>query len=634
MAGKKTPPSEQLYRSIRIEKRDSWDEEKRCVEVAFSSEEPYERWWGTEILGHKEGEVRLERLASGAAPLLHQHNHGQQIGVVERAWVDADGKGRCIVRFSKSAQAEEIFRDVIDGIRSNISVGYQVHKAVLVEQNEEQEIYRMTDWEPFEVSFVSVPADSTVGVGRSHKPEIINEIKREESVMPEAVKGQTETTRSQEKREEKVDIKKIAEDARAAELDRIRELTAIGQAHEMREAAEDFISRGKSVDEFRSFVLDELARRGVKPVETVSSEIGMSDGEARQFSFMRAIYALANPGNRKAQEAAAFEYDASAAVAEKMGRSAKGIMVPMEVLSARAGQTVNPASAGGNLVATNLLTGSFIDLLRNKMLLARMGITTLTGLVGDIAVPKQLSGTACYWVDEGGDPAESAASFGQVAMIPKTIGARTEISRKLLLQSSLDIEAFIRNDLATTVALGIDAAAISGKGTGSEPKGLLKNSDIAEVAIGANGGVISWSKVVELWSKVALENADVGNTGFITNSLVCGQLMTTEKSAGTAKFLVDGFPGADGFVALAGGRCGITNQMPHNLTKGTGKDLSALIFGNFADLMVGMWGTLDLTIDPYSKAESGTVRVIALQDVDVAIKRAQSFAAIKDIKTA
>ncbi len=617
---------------MRIDRQRSLDEEKRTVELAFSSEEPYQRWWGTEVLGHRDGEVRMERFTSGTAPVLHQHNHEQQIGVVEKAWIDADGKGRCIVRFSKSARGEEVFQDVVDGIRGNISVGYLVHELELVKAKKSEEFYRVTDWEPLEVSFVSVPADSTVGVGRSQQAEVGKQEKEnssEEVVMADAVKK--DAVQEVREQEVKVDIEKIQADARKAELDRIRELSAIGAAHGMADAAEDFIGRGRSVDEFRSFVLDELAKRGVKPVETTSSEIGMSEGEARRFSFVRAIYALANPGNRKAQEAAAFEYDASAAVAEKMGRSAKGIMVPMDVL-VRAGQTVAPASAGGHLVATDLLTGSFIDLLRNKMLMARMGITILTGLIGDIAVPKQLGGTACYWVDEGGAPDESAATFGQVAMTPKTVGARTEISRKLLLQSSLDIEGFIRNDLATTVALGIDAAAISGKGTGSEPKGLLKNDQITEVATGANGGVISWAKVVELWSKVALENADIGNTGFITNSLVCGQLMTTEKAQNTGKFLVDGFPDASGFVALAGGRCGITNQMPHDLKKGTGKDLSALIFGNFADLMVGMWGTLDLTIDPYSKAESGTVRVIALQDVDVAIKRTQSFAAIKDIK--
>ncbi len=614
-----------FYRSMRFANRRDIDEKSRTVEVAFSSETPYARWFGIEILGHGKKEVRLDWLKGGTAALLDQHNDTRQIGVIESARIDADGVGRCTVRFSKSAAADEIFQDVIDGIRSNISVGYRVHKVKLVESSEETDTYRVIDWEPLEVSFVSVPADQSVGVGRSGDGDMPEKQTKERDMAEKEVKGQQEETTP------KIDVEKLQAEARRAELERIREITAIGAAHGMKESAEDFIAGGKSVDDYRSFVLDELAKRGVKPVETPSSEIGMSDAEVRQFSFQRAIYALANPGNRKAQEAAAFEYEASAAVGEKMGRSAKGIMVPMDVMS-RAGQLKDPASAGGHLVDTTLMTGSFIDLLRNKMLLTKMGTTLLTGLIGDIAVPKQLGGTACYWVDEGGAPDESAATFGQVAMTPKTVGARTEISRKLLLQSSLDIEGFIRNDLATTVALGIDMAGINGSGSGSEPEGILNVTGIGSVSLGANGGTLSWEKVVELWSSVALENADVGNTGFITNSLVCGQLLVTEKSASTGKFLVDGFPNPEGFVTLAGARCGISNQVPHDLKKGTGTKLSALLFGNFADLMIGMWGTLDLTIDPYSKAESGTIRVIALQDVDVAVKRAQSFAAIADVK--
>ncbi len=603
-------------------KRDAVDVEARTVEVAFSSEDPYQRWFGFEILGHGKNEVELDWLAGGSAPVLDQHNHGKQIGVIESARVDSDGVGRAVVRFSKSSYAEEFFQDVIDGIRQNISVGYRVHDMKLVEESDDVDTYRVTKWEPFEVSFVSVPADKTVGVGRSAE-EFLKTPNSGEEMEPKKEKGS------------EVDVVKITADTRKAEVERIKEINAIGDAHNMGDKATEFIMNGKSVDDFRSYALGELGKKGIKPVETPSAAIGLNGKEVKQFSFLRAINALANPGSAKAQADAAFELEASEAVQGQLKCSAKGIMVPMEVLSEqRAGQVVGDAATGGNLVATNLMGGSFIDLLRNAMILAKMGITTLDGLVGDVAVPKLISGYSAYWVDENASPTESAAVFGQTPLKPKTVGARTELSRKFLLQSAIGPENFARMELALALALEIDRVIINGSGTGVEPRGILNTTGIGAVACGANGGALTWANAVKLWSEVATDNAAVGSTSYLTNSKVVGKLMTTEKATGTAQFVVKNFPNNDGFTDLAGARCGVTNQVPSGLTKGTASGVcSAAIFGNFADVVVGHWGTLDLTIDPYSKAETGGVRVIALQDIDVAVRRAESFAAAKDILT-
>jgi HK97 family phage prohead protease len=159
-----TPDNKIEYRSIEIRKSDV-NTDERTIELSFSSEEPYERYWGIEILDHSKESVVIDRL-NNAAPLLLHHDNRDQIGVVEKAWVD-DRRGKALVRFSRSARAEEIYQDVLDGIRRNVSVGYIIHEMILEKEEEGMETYRVKRWEPLEISIVPVPADNSVGVGRS-----------------------------------------------------------------------------------------------------------------------------------------------------------------------------------------------------------------------------------------------------------------------------------------------------------------------------------------------------------------------------------------------------------------------------------------------------------------------------------
>jgi HK97 family phage major capsid protein len=232
-------------------------------------------------------------------------------------------------------------------------------------------------------------------------------------------------------------------------------------------------------------------------------------------------------------------------------------------------------------------------------------------------------------VNEGVAPTESQQAFDQVTMSPKTVGAFTDISRKLLLQSSLDVEAMVRLDLATVLALEIERAAINGSGTAPEPRGILQTSGVTAVALGTNGGTLTWANIVDLETQVAALNADVNNLNYLTNAKVRGALKAT---------FIDG-PGsgqrvwADGNM-VNGYNAAVTNAVPSNFTKGTGTNLSGILFGDFSALLIGMWNGLDLMVDPYTASTSGTVRVVALQDVDVALRHPESFAVIKDAKTA
>lgn len=618
---KQIKPGSVAHRSFAVD-RAAVDTESRTVALAFSSEDPYERYWGIEILDHAKGSMRTERLKAGG-PLLVGHNSDDHVGVIESVTLGGDRVGRAVVRFGKSARAEEIYQDVLDGIRRSVSVGYVIHRADLAEINKETGVdtYRVVDWEPFEVSIVSVPADTTVGIGRSaERADSLEFIETPEHLPPSIIFGVKNVD------EATIEAQKKA--GRDAEQKRASEIIAIGEHYAsfgVDKIASQAIREGWTVDAFRAKAMEKLA------VPPTASDIGLSQKETGTFSFLRAIRAIANPNDRKAQEEAGFERECSDAYAQKIKRAARGFFIPAEVQRRDLNVTTN--TAGGHTVATEVLAGSFIDLLRNKMMVLKMGAQLLTGLQGNIALPRQTGGATAYWVAESGAPTESQATFDQVAMSPKTVGAFTDISRKLILQSSIDVENFVRNDLAQVIAQAIDLAAIGGTGASNQPTGLVTAS-IGDVAGGTNGAAPSWANIVALWSSVATANADFGSTGFLTNAKVAGKLMSTEKATNTAQFVCPGFPDVNGITSFGGARAGISNQVPSNLTKGTASGVcSSIIFGNWRELIIGQWGTLDLAEDRSTGSTSGTVRVIALQDVDVAIRHLLSFASMDDALT-
>lgn len=583
--------------------RASINEEARTATLAFASETPVERWFGLEILDCTAASVRLARLLSGAN-LLCDHRTTDVVGVVESAQIGADRVARCTVRFGKSARASEVWQDVVDGIRRNVSVGYLIHQAVLVETKDGQDTYRITDWEPYEISLVSVPADTAVGVGRSADLSTTQST-HPVSTMPAPATPATPTTDPAQKRDHPTEITKIA-------------ATLPGGA----EMAMDAIQRGLTVEAFQAEALRKLS---TKPVPT--ADIGLTDKEAKRYSVLRMINALANPGDANAQRSAQFERECSDEVAKIMGKSARGFFVPHDVQ--KRDLTAGVPTAGGNLVATDLLGGSFIDMLRHAMVIDSMGARFLTGLQGNIAIPKQTGSATAYWVAENAAPPESQQTYGQVPMSPKTVGAYTDISRRLINQSSVDVEQMVQLDLATVLGLAIQQAAINGSGASNQPSGIMTLITPTVVG-GANGAAPTWQNVIDLETNVAVGNADIGSLGYLTNVKVRGKLKSTQKFSGT-----NGMPVWDGTAQpLNGYACGVTNAVPSNLTKGTSNGVcSAIAFGNFADLVIGMWGSLDLMVDPYSGSTAGTVRVVALQDADVAVRNAESFATMVDALT-
>jgi HK97 family phage major capsid protein len=285
-------------------------------------------------------------------------------------------------------------------------------------------------------------------------------------------------------------------------------------------------------------------------------------------------------------------------------------------------------TTGAGALQTTVRT-TLIELLRNKAIVFSLGARRLTGLVGTVVLPRQSGTTTMYWITEGNAPTESNPTIDNISLVPKTVGGFTDFSRKFLMQTGMDAEMFVREDLTTSLALEIDRVAINGSGSGAEPTGILQNSGITTLALGTNGAAPTWDAVVQLEEGVAVANADLGTLAYLTNSKVRSKLKRTQLFTGT-----NGMPIWDGDGELNGYRAAASQQVPSNLVKGTsGAVCSAIIFGDWSQLIVGFWSGVDVLVDPYTGGTAGNVRVVTLQDADVKVRHNESFQKIVDALT-
>lgn len=584
---------EVIYRTINLSRASYIDEEKRRVRIGVSSEEPVERDFGMEILSHEQGDVDMEFMSSGRAPLLLDHDMRQQIGVIEQYKLDQSTKRAvAIVRFGRSALADEVFRDVVDGIRQNISVGYVVNKMERAADNVNGKPAYIVGHSPMEVSIVSVPADQSmaVGVGRS-KDKPTNQDKKMTEVIDKKPEVNLEEVRSE-----------AVVSARQEFQRNSKEILDLATKHNRRDLADKAISDGVSVDEFRGILLENIEDN--KPLET--PEIGMTKKDVRRFSLVRAINALANPTDRRAQSEAEYEFECSEEAAKVYGRTAQGIMLPPEVMASWSQRDLNTTDEA-DLIAEDYRGGDFIDVLRNKSAVMDSA-TMLRGLTGDVKIPKKTAASAAAFISsEGGDAGESEMTIGNVSLTPKTLGAFTEVTRQLLTQSSLDVENLIRDDLAAAMAIAIDDAALEGSGSSGNPKGITNTTGINTVSL-SSAAAPTFAEIVSIETAVAVDNALVGDLMYIMHPTNYGTLKTTEKATNTAQFIAVG-------DQVNGYRTNVSAQLTAN----------NYVFGNMKDLLIGMFGGLDIVVDPFSNSKSGTVRVVALQSVDTAVRHAVSF---------
>jgi len=635
-----------LQRTADIAYTRSDDAADGAFELSISSEAPYERWFGIEILRHTADAVDLSRLADGRHPLLLGHDTERQIGVIDRAWLE-DHKLRGAARFSRSPLAQEIKQDVEDKIRSLVSVGYFIDEIEEVKtvdgvetvvrrlsgdeferemrtlhgdswnragpsavraQDATPPTFVVTRWQPFEASVVPVPADVTVGIGRAAgaAPEAAPVAKHPPIILLE--KKTMENTKT----------------AAELEIERRDAIATIGEQYAKYLGPNDTanaIRSGWSVDQFKDAIIEKIQTRHT---DTSQIHVGLTPKEVRRYSMGKALAAAVTGDWRDA----GFERECSEAVAKIMGRAPEGFYLPPDVF--RRDFNVGTASEAGNLVATDLRADMFVDALRNNLVMGQLGVRILGGLTGNIDLPRKSTVSSIGSATEIGSASETAPATAKVTLSPKRATAYVEVSKQAILQSAMSLEAMIRDDLLMGAAVNIENQAINGTGTAPQMTGIRYTSSIGAVVGGTNGAAPAWSHMVDLESACANANAEPDRlAGYLINTKLRGKLKQTQLGTNLPFIWQNGAQPVNGY------RVAVSNNMPSNLTKGTSTTVcSSAIFGSdWSMATIGLFGAPDITVDPYSKADTGQVKITLNQFADFGVRLPACFAKSDDLIT-
>lgn len=611
--------------------------ESRTVTVMWSAGARVRRydWWEDEHfieeLDMSSSAVDMTRLMSGA-PVLNTHDSSRLdsvLGVVERAWLQ-DGKGYAELRFSEREDVQPFWRDVESGIIRNVSVGYSIIEMREVGRDKETgyRVLRAVKWQPFEISMVPVGADAEAGTRAAQTTTTrcaIDVEQRYAGSQPAAPaaswKGDTQVSAVVETpaagpqaatpQAPQIDPVQMEKDRKVAieNLCRAMNLDVRMASH--------WIASGKDFKAISDEALKVLEERGKdKPAEVAA--IGLTDKEVSQFSLFRMISAVQSGDFSKAGFEKRCHEAVAAQVMNKLGRGAQAennFFVPAEVLKAQMVQqraqrdlTSTPGSAGGFLVETANV--SFIELLRNRSVLFNMGARRLSGLVGNVAVPRQTGAATANWMsaESGTGAAYSDQTFGQMALTPKTVVAATKISRQLQLQSDPSAESIVMADLAAQVALAVDSAGLNGSGASGQPTGIINTGGIG----GFTGTSITYALLLNSQEDLALANTLTAGCGYVSHPAATSILMQRARFANTDTPLWIGNM-LDG--QCLGFRGMSSNQMPS----------SRLLFGDFSQVVVGEWGVLELAVNPVENFLAGIIGLRAMYSVDVGVRYAGAF---------
>ncbi len=605
-----------VHRAMDMDDR-AIDEETRTVMVGVSSEEPVKRSFGMEVIDHSRESMNLEFLNSGRAPLLLDHDMERQIGVVESVKLDEEARRlRAKVRFGRGDLSSEVFNDVTDSIRQNISVGYRVDNRV-EREGDPEEYYRVATT-PMEISIVSIPADqsSLVGVGRSSSEPLHATLE---------IKGDDKMS--------DIDLDAVRAEAAKTAQKNAKEIMTLARKHNKADMGEEALGRGASIDEFRGELLEAI---GNQPLETPAHVVDVPVKEKREYSLGKMIRAQINHDWKDA----GFEREMHDEIAVRTGRQSEGFYIPDFAWRAGAMATAATGAVGDENVVDNFIPtihrgDMFIEALRSKQVMAALGVTFMGGLTNRIKMPKFSTGASAGFVEELGAVADQSQTDAGVTLQPRTMGAYVDIGRLALKESIPALDQIVQDDLLRALADKLEATAISGSGSSGEPTGILNDGNVGNVDIssGTDVAALTWADLTDLVKTVEDANGVINQAtlGWLTNPKVKAKMANTVKVASTDSIMLLNDP----WNSIYGYRAEFTGNVPSNLNPGDGgTDASALIFGDFSQLMVGLFGAPSILVDETTGGLAGTVRIIVHQDVDVALRNAASFAITDEVSTA
>jgi HK97 family phage major capsid protein len=410
----------------------------------------------------------------------------------------------------------------------------------------------------------------------------------------------------------------------------VSEMYRLARAADMEAGVVDeHIKSGRSFDEFRALAISALekakAERAKKPAVPPPADTrrAFDEGEAKavrkRYSIHRAILSMVDP-----KVEAGYEREISDEIAKQTGRAAQGLYIPNFIHAQRAITPPNFVvgdSNGSNFVATDLLASEYIEPLVAKMRLTEAGMRTITGLRGDIAIPKGgLSQGG--WIAENGTANATVSTLGQVTGSPHTASAYTDISRKMLLQSSISAEAYTVESLDRALRYLLETAGYAGTGADAQPTGIINTVGIGSVNF--TPGAPTLGKLVDMWSAIESANAGSESMAWIATPAVKAILRTTMDTVTTT--------GGSGDVTVGLGKYLLEQLRGEAFCEGyrfldtTLAPAKKLLFGDFSQLVLALWSGTDIRVDPYTLSNTGALRVVALQDCDFLVRHAAAFA--------
>jgi HK97 family phage major capsid protein len=607
--------------------------------ISLTSESPVMEYDHYEILDHSLTSANLDRVKGGAA--WRDGHWGEQIGNMTNPRIDPNSKKLYVdVTFSQhNPNAMQTYREMRDGIKRNVSARVIMNSLEPSPESYKNNIpvYRSKDWQIVHGATVEDPADHSVGVNRELKfinnPQGVNTMEPTVTTPAGAttvVAPSTERTLSDaEFANLKANIEKEVGEKNRAIVERAfqdggekaalnisgilqyaKEFKDKVRGIDLMEKAQDFIRLGSRESDFATMITRNLAEQ--RPI--TGNNIGMSTREVKDFSFKNLIANKAGLGVNADREIEAC--NAATQQASKSGVIPKGIMIPADVLlrpsqdRKRSLSTATNVTGGPELIASNFYPENFIELVRNKTVIDKVGVMTMGGLVGNVVIPKQTGAATFAWVADGSVPGtESDQTFTQLTLSPKLGTANTAFSRQLLLQSTPSADTLIENDLAKIAALGKDLAVLHGTGANNQPTGISLTTGVGASATGSSP--IDFIHVVGMETDVAAANLDVDTMYYVANATLYGALKTRPLIGTTfPSFILDaktkemnGFPTVRSNQVLAG----------------------CMFFGDFSQVIVGEWNGLDILVDPYTLSTTGLIQVTVFIYVDVGVRYAGAF---------